>query len=81
VGANKSNLIYSIDESKTEGMWVEKGDNRRGSGGGGGGQTWKASPVSVWVVVVLEEALLLSYLMVSLWSLDRVLPCPGRVIS
>ena len=70
MGANKSNLIYSIDESKTEGMWVEKGDNRRGSGGGGGGgggQTWKASPVSVWVVVVLEEALLLSYLMVSLW--------------
>jgi hypothetical protein len=67
VGANKSNLIYSIDESKTEGMWVEKGDNRRGCGGGGGGQTWKASPVSVWVVVVLEEALLLSYLMVSLW--------------
>lgn len=63
MGANKSNLIYSIDESKTEGMWVEKGDNRRGSGGG---QTWKASPVSVWVVVVLEAALLLSYLMVSL---------------
>ena len=46
MGASKSNLFYSINESKTEGMWVEKGDNRRGSGGGGGGlggQTWKAS--------------------------------------